>query len=84
MENPPQQQPQYQVHGQTNFQGRGIMNTGMNRPMFNKQNMGYMVNGPNNMNMNNYVGQQRNPYMGQQGMTGEFKLFSYFFSILQN
>lgn len=67
-------QQQYQVQGQTNFQGRGVMNTGMNRPMFNKQNMGYVMNGPNNMG--NYMAQQRNPYMQQQGMTGEYDIYS--------
>lgn len=67
-------QQQYQVQGQTNFQGRGVMNAGLNRPMFNKQNMGYVMSGPNNIN--NYIGQQRNPYMVQQNLSSEYNCFN--------
>jgi len=64
-------QQQYQIHGQTNVQGRSIMNSSinnsMNRPMYNKP-MGYVMN-PNNMNT--YMNPQQRNYMSQQGMQGK-------------
>ena len=61
---------QYQVHGQTQFQARGGMTPAMNRPVFNKQPVGYM-GAPNNMG--SFVNQQRNMYnMGQQQMPGKY------------
>jgi len=57
---------QYQVHGQTQFQARSPMNPEMNRPMFNKHNMGGYMNGPHT-NMGGYMNPQRSMYgMPQQ------------------
>ena len=55
---------------QTQLQARGGMTPAMNRPVFNKQPVGYM-GAPNNMSSS--VNQQRNVYnMGQQQMPGKY------------
>ena len=55
---------------QTQFQARGGMTPAMNRPVFNKQPVGY-VGAPNSMST--FVNQPRNVYnMGQQQMPGKY------------